>query len=179
MIPFRMDSVVHFEEGGTVITALIMELNKPSRNGRVYTWDSNFAESFIGKPVHLGTKCKGKICGIHDIAKKTEIGKIESVKRLGNQVIAKIRVTSRKLVDEIKSGTKFFFSVKGIGSALKKLANGASKILNPMIHSLQIFRENIAGFKSTKILGFSESVLYVEEPDITIRGNIKRVILEL
>ena len=172
---FQLLSPIRFEE--SVVEALILELGKASRNGMIYTWDESFAKSFVGKSVYYGLKCEGNICGLHDTAKSAKVGTIESIRRVGNKVIARLNIFKESLLQEIKNGVKFYFSVsgKGLGQTLK---DGTTKLIGGVLKSLQIFKENLAGFRTTKVLGFSESVLYIREDeqyDIIIGKGIKEI----
>lgn len=158
-----------------VIEATVMELEKPSTppNNRIYQFEegSQIAKSLVGKPVYYGVDMFGK----HEnpLVKKNSIkepvGFVESAIVVGNKIRAIIKIISSSIIECLKSGTKYLFSVGGnaIGETIKKIGERVVHVLHgARCNHLQIVDVGtIVGFpnaKMEKLIEIQETVMICE-----------------
>lgn len=157
-----------------IVSATFLELDKPSINGRIYRFAeaSDIASSMIGKPVYYDINWQGK----HKLDKPA-IGKIVDAKVIGKRIKGIIKVTAPKIIERLKSGFKFLFSVGGVAQKERFLGkiNSAGKrireLIGTVVQHLQLipsgknfFGQSKVGFESAKmerVLEIQESAMYV------------------
>lgn len=164
---------IEFEETdkGAIIVATVLELEKSSANNRLYKIDEGeqIALSLEGKPVYYGID---PTTGRHDNpimrerSKATPVGFVETAKVLGNRIKAVIRILNQSLVQKLKSGKKFLFSVGGhaISETLKNIGGKIVHVLEgAKCNHLQIVDSNVSvGFPNAeleKVLEINETVM--------------------
>ena len=181
---FIISKDVIFEETvekGARIQATVMELDKPSQgNNRVYQMDEGdeIAKSLKGKPVYHGITAWYK----HDnpitspeSPKKEPVGFVEKAWVVGNKIKAFIKITSQGLIETLKQGVKYLFSVGGVALAetIKKIGNKIIHILHgARCNHLQILDTGVAvGFPSAKmdkLIEINETVMFFNrKPNIS------------
>lgn len=159
---------------GARIEATVMELEKVSQNGNVYQIEEGpaIAKSLVGKNVYYGTDPLGK----HDnpITKKKEsnnepIGIIESAKVVGKKIKAIIRVINQGMIEALRQGVKYLFSVGGtaISETIKKIKGKLVHVLHgAKCNHLQIVEMGTpVGFpnaKMEKLIEINETVMVCE-----------------
>ena len=149
----------------------VMELDKTSRNNRFYTIEEgeSIVEKLKGKPVYYGTDSLGR----HDNplknpkSKNEPIGIIESARIIGNKIKAVIKITKKSLIDKIRNGVKFWFSIGG-----NAISEAVRKVKGKLVHFLKGINPNHIqmvdvgtpiGFKNAKldkVLEVNETVLF-------------------
>lgn len=157
------DIEVSFEETAGKTSALIkivaVELNKTSQNNppteyRIEEGDT-IAASLIGSPVYFGTNIFGK----HDRT-DISIGKVERTENIGDKIWAWVRITREDLVQRLKNGAKFLFSVGGQASfaeAVKKAGKTVLRMIGAKCNHLQMVDVGTkVGFPSAKMLELVE-----------------------
>ena len=161
------------DKTGARILATVMELEKVSGNGNVYRFSEAKAicKSLEGVKVYYGTD----MFGMHDnplVNKKSKnkpVGIVESAKQFGNKIKAIIRITETKLINMLKRGRQFLFSVGGSAkSAVQKTYSKLTDKIISVLHGAKINHLQMAdantpvGFPSAKIekiLSINETVL--------------------
>jgi len=148
-----------------------LELDKPSINGRIYAFSEGdeIAESMVDKPVYYDLDWKGK----HRLDEEP-VGKILVAKRIGKKIKAILGITDLKVIDKLRKGLKFLFSVGGHAKTFKVISTGkriVEKLYGTVVQHLQmipdgknIFGKSKVGFpeaKMEKLIEIRESVLYV------------------
>ncbi len=162
-------------EKGAILEATVMELNKPSvGNNRVYKIEEGeeIAESLKGKPVYYGVTAWYK----HDNpitspeSKKDPVGFVKKAWLIGDKIKAKIRIVSQGLIETLKQGVKYLFSVGGIALAetVKKIGDKIIHILHgAQCNHLQIVDMGTSvGFpnaKMEKLIEINETVMQSNE----------------
>lgn len=152
-----------------LVSGVVMVLGVPSTNGRVYRFSEakELCRSLLLKDVYFGTDWKGA----HDISQKP-IGRVESASlRSDNKISAIIKVTSRKLINRLRMGERFLFSIMGDASkAIEKILNTGRKVrelINAKISSVQMLEYGTnVGFPDARMdeqISIQETVLFVDE----------------
>lgn len=157
----------------------VMELDKTSRNNRFYTIEegASIIKKLKGKPVYYGTDKFGR----HDNplknpkSKQKPIGFIESARIIGNKIKAVIKITKKTLVDKIRKGVKFWFSVGG-----NALSEVVKKVKGKLVHFLKGINPNHIqmvdvgtpiGFKDAKldkVLEINETVFFCSSGKVKV-----------
>ena len=152
------------------VSGTIMMLNEPSMSGNYYSISEseNIMKSCSGIPIFEGV---GKF-GEHSY-EKAPIGFLIGVKKMGHRIYGVARITNRALVQKLKAGLRYLFSVQG--SALYqetiKIKNKIVRSLHDIrINSLQIvpFGTNV-GFPSAsldRLISIQETVMLDSRKDI-------------
>lgn len=167
------------DKKGARIEVTAMELDKASvGNNRVYKIEEGdvIAESLTKQPVYYGTTPWLK----HDNpiatpkSKKEPVGFVERAWRFGKKIKAIVRITAQSLIESLKQGTKYLFSVGGVALA-ETVKNLGGKILH-ILHGarcnhLQIVDLSTSvGFpnaKMDKLIEINETVMFVDrKPNI-------------
>jgi hypothetical protein len=170
---------VAFQESdikGALIEATVLELEKESegRAHNVYRLDEGpaIAESLVGLPVYYGVD----IFRRHDNPfvsgrDKDPVGIVEAARVVGNKIKATIRITAEALIEKLKKGAKYLFSVGGIA-----VSETAKKVGDKIIHvlhgarcnHLQIVDANVpVGFPNAKI----ERLIKIDETVMICEGD--------
>lgn len=172
---------VEFQESdvkGALVEATVMELEKVSNNKRVYVIEDGpeIAKSLIGKDVYYGTDWRGKhenplVEGKED-SKATPVGFIESAKVVGKKIKAKIRITAQGMIEALKQGVKYLFSVggKAISETIKKIGDKIVHILHgARCNHLQMVDVGTpVGFPSAKM----EKLIEINETVMICEGGL-------
>jgi|GEM_PF-4651763 len=162
---------IEFQESsvrGALVLATVMELDKISGNGRVYRIEEaqKIAMTLDDVPVFYGSNWMGR----H--TKGEPVGYVESGFVEGNKIKAKIRITASNLIDKLKKGIKFLFSVGGnaIQETIKKIAGKTIHILHgAMVNHLQILDLGTpVGFPDAKI----EKLIEINETVMICEGGL-------
>jgi len=164
-------------EKGARIEATVMELEKISENGNVYQIEEGpaIAKSLVGKNVYYGTDVFGK----HDnpITKKKEsknepVGIVESAKVVGKKIKAIIRIVNQGMIQALRQGVKYLFSVGGnaISETIKKIKDKLIHILHgAKCNHLQIVEMGTpVGFPSAKM----EKLIEINETVMVCEGGL-------
>jgi len=169
---------VEFQESdikGALVEATAMELNKVSGSGNVYQIDEGpeIAKSLIGKSVFYGTDWKNQhenplIKGKED-SKAKPVGFVETAKVVGNKIKVKIRITAQSMIEALKQGVKYLFSVggKAISETIKEIAGKFVHILHGARcnHLQMLDLGTTVGFpnaKMEKLIEINETVMICE-----------------
>lgn len=170
---------VEFEETlekGARILATIMELEKPSRNNRLYkiTEGEQIANSLKGKPVYYGTDAFGR----HDNpfknkkSKNEPVGFVEVARVVGNKIKGVIRIFNNKMITALRKGVKYLFSVGGnaISETIKKIKGKLIHILTgARCNHLQIIDMGTpVGFPDAKM----EKLIEIQETVMICSGGV-------
>jgi len=173
---FFVSSEVTFEETtskGARLVATVMELEKASMNGRWYRIEEaeSIAKSLEGKPVYYGVDPMGR----HDNplmkknSKRKPVGFVETAKVVGNKIKAVIKIVDYGIIETLKRGVKYLFSVGGnaISEVIKKIKGKIVHIMKgARCNHLQILDANTpVGFpnaKQEKLIEINETVLVCE-----------------
>jgi hypothetical protein len=182
---------VSFQESdikGALIEATVLELEKASEGPahNVYRLDEGpaIAETLVGLPVYYGVDVFRR----HDNplvtgTDKEPVGIVESARVVGNKIKAVVRITAQNLVEKLKKGAKYLFSVGGIAisETTKKIGDKIVHVLlGAICNHLQIVDANIpVGFPNAKIerlIGINETVMICEgdqcnDMDVSIKGE--------
>lgn len=182
---FFVTKEVTFEETKStdkyaIIEATVMELEKPSEGNefkpsRVYQFEEGeeIAKSLIGKPVFYGTNPIGK----HDNplvtgSKKEPVGIVEFAEVVGKKIKAKIKIISQSIIETLKRGTKYLFSVGGnaVTETIKKIGEKVIHILSgAKCNHLQIVDIGTpVGFPDAKM----EKLVEIQETVMICEGEI-------
>lgn len=171
---FIISKEVEFSESagkGARIEATVMELDKPSGNNKLYRMDEGetIAKSLKNKPVFYGATSKGKHANpIIGTGSNDPVGIVERAWVIGNKIKAIVKITAQSLIETLKRGVKYLFSVGGVALAetIKNIGNRAIHVLHGVTcNHLQIFNfgEAIAGFpnaKMEKLIEINETVMF-------------------
>lgn len=176
---FFVSSELEFEESvgdkGARIVATVMELEKVSGNNKLYKIEEGeqIAKSLAGVPVYYGTDWMGK----HDNPIKDPksnndpVGFVEIAKVVGNKIKATIKITAHNIIDTLKQGVKYLFSVGGnaISETIKHIGEKIVHILHgARCNHLQIVPFGTpVGFPSAKL----EKVLEINETVMLLQGD--------
>lgn len=182
------------KEKGARILATVMELEKPSKNNRLYQFEEGKAivRSLKGKPVYYGTDVFGRHCNplkknaSQECKVRPPVGFVETAKLVGKKIKAIIRIYDNKIIQALKNGIKFMFSVGGnaISETLKKIGGKIIRVLSgAKCNHLQIVDKGVpVGFQSAKmekLIEINETVtLFADEEKIPKPKKKKSVIIE-
>lgn len=173
------------EEKFIRIKATFLELDKPSIGSiskipKIYRFEeaTKIADSLIGKPVYYGTNWAGAHTDKH------EIGFVETAKKIGKRIKGTVKVWitegTSAIIESLKSGSKFLFSVGGVaqfGKLIKKGGQHIQKLYNALCTHLQMVPSGTkVGFpnaKLEKIVEIQETVMVCEDDVCSILGDIK------
>jgi hypothetical protein len=182
---------VSFQESdikGALIEATVLELEKESEGPahNVYKLDEGdaIAESLVGVPVYYGVDLFRR----HDNplvtgTEKEPVGIVEAARVVGNKIKATIRITAQNLVEKLRKGAKYLFSVGGIAisETTKKVGDKIVHVLlGAICNHLQIVDANVpVGFPNAKVerlIGINETVLVCEgegcgDAEVSIEGE--------
>jgi len=159
-----------------IIEATVLELEKISGNNKVYLIEEGeeIAESLVGKPVFYGTDPFNK----HDNpltkpdSEREPVGIVESARVVGNKIKAVIKIISESIVETLKHGTKYLFSVGGnaIRETVRKVGEKMVHVLHgAKCNHLQILDVGTkVGFPDAKI----EKVLEIQETVMICEGGV-------
>jgi hypothetical protein len=182
---FFVTKEVTFEETKStdkyaIIEATVMELEKPSEGGgvkksRIYQFEEGeaIAKSLIGKPVYYGTNP----FGLHDnplvTGKKVDpVGIVEFAEVVGKKIKAKIKIISASIIETLKQGTKYLFSVGGnaVKETIKKIGDKIIHVLSgARCNHLQIVDVGTpVGFPNAKM----EKLIEIQETIMTCEGGV-------
>lgn len=173
-------NVISFEETevkGARIEATVMELNKVSEgNNRVYEIEegNDIAKSLIGKDVYHGTNAIRQHDNpiIDPSSKKEPVGVVEKAWVIGNKIKAIIRIFHQGMVETLKQGVKYLFSVGGnaISETIKQVGEKIIHILHgAKCNHLQILDMGTPiGFPSAKM----EKLIEINETVMMCEGNL-------
>lgn len=146
---FKFDESVNSR---AVVSGTLMELSTPSLSGNFYSMEEseNITSSFRGVPIYEGV---GKFN--EHIYDRPPVGFVVGVKRLGRGVYGVCSISNRKLIEKLKAGVKFLFSVAGnaLYSETIKIGNKLVRSLHDIrINSLQIVPSGVkVGFPSAQL----------------------------
>lgn len=168
---------VEFEETvkGAKLIATVMELEKISKNGRLYRIEEaeSIAKSLIGKDVYYGVDTWGRHCNPllrkeGSCSKAEPVGIVESAKVLGNKIKAVINIIDEGIIQALRGGVKYLFSVGGnaVSETIKKIGNKLIHVLKgAKCNHLQMLDSGTPiGFpnaKMEKLIEINETVMVV------------------
>jgi len=178
------------EKKGARIEATVMELEKVSANGNVYRIDEGkkIAKSLVGKNVYYGTDAFGKHENpiTKDGSDGEPVGIVESAKVVVNKIKAVIRIINQGLIEALKQGVKYLFSVGGsaISETIKKIKGKIVHILHgARCNHLQILDMGTpVGFKNAKmdkLIEINETVMVCEGGLCGCKPKKKKRILKI
>lgn len=168
---------VKFQESspkGALIEATVLELEKESEGPmhNVYEIEDGpaIAKSLIGKEVYYGVdpflRHENPFVSGKD---KEPVGVVETAKVVGNRIKATIRIIAESLIETLKRGTKYLFSVGGIAisETVKKVGDKIIHVLHgARCNHLQIVDASVpVGFpnaKMEKLIEINETVMVCE-----------------
>lgn len=154
------------DEKGARVLATFMELDTPSTNNRIYRIEEgeSIAKSLIGKPIRFGADWLGR-----HIKQVPQIGIVESAFQEGKKIKGIVRIWEKSIVETLKAGTKYLFSVGGIAKDFKIIQEGKrifTKLIDAICTHLQLLPETTpAGFptaKMHKVIEINESCMICE-----------------
>lgn len=167
-------------EKGAILEATVMELQKVSGNGNVYRIEEakSIAKSLVGKDVYYGTDVFGK----HDNpitkkkeSKKTPVGIVQSAWVILNKIKAKIRIVNVGMIEALRSGVRYLFSVGGnaVSETLKKIKGKMVHVLHGVkCNHLQILDKGTPiGFPNAKM----EKLIEINETVMICEGGVCKV----
>lgn len=171
---FFITNDIEFQEAKgkkwATVFGTFMELDKPSTNGRMYRFEEGeeIAESLIGKVVKYGANWLGK-----HVLTNPVIGKVTKAWQEGRKIKGIVKFTNGEIIDKLKKGAKFLFSVGGVAQFGEKVKMGArmvTKLYNAICTHLQLLPNNPrgAGFpnaKMHKVIEINESVMLTDPVD--------------
>lgn len=163
---------------GARVLATLMELDKPSQNGRIYRFieGAKIATSLVGRTIKFGANWLGKHVMNTDV-----IGKVEKTWQEGNKIKGIVLIWAKNFVDRIKAGEKFLFSVGGVAKFAEVIQIGKklfTKLHDAVCTHLQMLPNNPsgAGFPSAKmekVIEINESVLFTNDIQVCHAGICK------
>lgn len=160
---------IQFQESSAksaIIEATVLELNKISEQGTEYRISdgARIAKSLIGKNVFYGVNPE---TGRH--RKGQPVGIIENAWQIGRRIKAEITIFNETLIEKLKRGIKFRFSVGGICEfieVVKKAGRIVKRMVDAVCSHLQILDPTVrVGFPNAeveRILKFNESILLID-----------------
>jgi hypothetical protein len=159
-----------------IIEATVMELDKISEgNNRVYQFEEGdeIAKSLIGKPVYYGANWKGQHENPLVSGKNVDpVGIVEFAEVVGKKIKATIKIISTSLIETLKRGTKYLFSVGGnaIMDTMKKIGEKVIHVLSgARCNHLQIVDvETKVGFPDAKM----EKLIEIQETVMICEGGV-------
>lgn len=170
-----INNSIEFEESestakNALISACVLELNKVSQQNTEYQISEGLriANSLVGRPVYYGIDALGK----H--AKNLVVGVVEKAWKVGNKIKSQIRITDLDLIEKLRQGVTYLFSIGGIADFAESVKRGGrlvKKFVNCVLTHLQILPLGVkVGFKNAKlerVLEINESVLLIDETGLT------------
>lgn len=162
-------------EKGAFIQATVMELEKPSGNQRLYRIEEGeqLAKSLAEKDVYYGTTAFGKHDNpiMNNASKQEPVGKVKKAWLIGNKIKAIIHIFNDGIIETLKQGVKYLFSVGGnaVSESIKKIGNKLIHILHgAKCNHLQILDLGTpVGFpdaKMEKLIEINETVMVFKKP---------------
>lgn len=181
MFEFNILTDITFEETkkkGARILATVMKLDTVSANGRQYKVEEGdkIAASLKGKPVYYGTTKEGKhlnpiACDEEVCQRQEPVGFIEVANVIGKKIKAVMRIFNKNLIEMLKKGVKYWFSVGGnaISETIKKIGKKVIHILHgARCNHLQIVDKGTpVGFPEAKL----EKLIEVQETVMMCRSD--------
>ena len=165
-----VSSEVEFQEAtekGARVLATFMELDTPSSNNRIYRVEegAKIAKSLIGKPIRYGANWIGK-----HLMQVPVIGIVEQAWQEAKKIKGIVRIWEKGIVDTLKNGAKYLFSVGGIADFAEVLQKGKQlfqRLHNAVCTHLQLLPNDPqgAGFPTAKmheVIEINESVMKVQ-----------------
>jgi len=164
-----INNSIEFQEStgrSVLVSACVLELDKVSQQNTEYriSEGNRISRNLVGKNVFYGIDFEGK----H--AKGEPVGFIENAWQTGRRIMAEIRIHNSKLVERIKRGVKFLFSVGGVAQfieVVKKAGRSIRRMVDVAMSHLQLVEPNTqVGFPNAKlerVLEINESILLVDE----------------
>ena len=166
-----------FEDKPVRLLATVMELNKASLNGKVYRIEEGktIAKSLIGNDVYYGVDWAGRHCNPilrkeGKCSKSEPVGTVESTFVEGNKIKATIEILNESLIQALKNGVKFLFSVGGnaVKQIVKKIGGKLVSVMyGARCNHLQIINPDTkVGFpKATveRLLSINETVMMCKD----------------
>lgn len=173
---FRESTIGKFAK----IWVTLIELDKVSVNGRIYRFEEagRIARSMVGRPIYYDIDWTGK-----HIQNKPPIGEIEKTKVIGRKIKGIVKIICPKIIEKIKQGMKFLFSVGGIAITQKftgKVTEAGKKIrrligtivqhaqMIPFGTGKNILGQSKVGFPSAKM----EKVLEIQESTLVVEPHV-------
>jgi hypothetical protein len=178
---FVTSDVVLFEETkekGALVECTMLELDKTSEQGTEYRFEEadSIAESLVGKPIFYGTNWKGK----HDRT-RPDVGKVIKTWLKGKRIKGLVRIIAKPLIERLKAGVKFLFSVGGVADfaeSVKKAGRTIRRMINAVCTHLQIVDAGTkVGFPSAKmerLVEINETLILCEDGTCSILKSIKK-----
>jgi hypothetical protein len=167
---FFVTSEVEFQEAtekGARVLATFMELDTPSSNNRIYRIEEakTIAKSLIGKPIRYGYNWLGK-----HLKEVPVIGIVEQAWQEAKKIKGIVRIWEKGVVDTLKAGAKYLFSVGGVAEFSEVIQKGKQlfqRLHNALCTHLQLLPNDPdrAGFPTAKmheIIEINESVMKVQ-----------------
>ena len=165
-----VSSEVEFQEAtekGARVLGTFMELDTPSSNSRIYRVEegAKIAKSLIGKLIRYGADWIGK-----HLKEVPTIGIVEQAWQEAKKIKGIVRIWDKGIINALKNGTKYLFSVGGIAEFSEVVQKG--KQLFQILHNavcthLQLLPNDPqgAGFPTAKmheVIEINESVMKVQ-----------------
>lgn len=165
-------------------SATFLELDKPSigsksKMPKIYRFEegNKIAKSLIGKPVYYGTDWAGRHID------KYEIGVIEKAVKLGRKIkgVVKVWITdqSMAIIESLKKGGKFLFSVGGVarfGELIEKAGKKIQKLYDAICTHLQMVPSGTSvGFPNAKL----EEIIEIQETVMVCEGDVCSILKEI
>lgn len=188
---FVISRDIVFEETadkGARIEATVMELDKPSEgNHRVYKIEEGeeLAKSLANKPLYHGVNAWYKHDNpiIDPNSSKEPVGFVEKAWVVGNKIKAFVKITSQGLIESLKRGVKFLFSVGGtaISETVKKIGDAIVHVLHgAKCNHLQILdmgtRVGFPNAKMEKLIEINETVMFFNRNPNIMENTIFEVV---
>lgn len=171
---FFITTECEFQEAtkkGARVLATFMELDTPSQNGRIYRFveGKEIAKSLIGRTIRYGADWLGK-----HLTNVPIIGKVETAFREGKKIKGVVHIWNKNIIEKLKAGVKFLFSVGGVAQFTKAVKKGKqifTTLYNAVCTHLQLLPNNPkgAGFPTAKI----HKILEINESYILTDDNLK------
>lgn len=174
--------LIEFDEAkpkkGARILATFMELDTPSANNRIYRFveGKRIAQSLVGKFIRYGANWLGK-----HFKKVPKIGVVEEAYQKGKKIMGIVRIWDQGIIETLKQGTKYLFSVGGVadfGKMVKKGKKYFTKLFHALCTHLQLLPNDPegAGFPSAKmhkIIEINESVMLTQTVNVCDKFGCK------
>lgn len=167
-----ISSEVVFQETtakGARLEVTMLELNKPSDQNTEYCIEEGdvIAESLVGDPIFYGTNWKNQHKNDGE-----PIGIVESAKKIGNKIKGIINIWAPELINIIKRGGKFLFSIGGVAKFAELIEKGGKKVMR-MIgaicnHLQMVPLGTKVGFPNAKVervIEINETVMFISEEE--------------
>jgi len=166
------------------VSATFLELDKPSvgsevKTPKIYRFEEGkkIAESLVGKPVYYGTDWAGRHTD------KNKIGVIEKAVKLGKKIKGIVKVwindKSMAIVESLKKGGKFLFSVGGVarfGELIEKAGKTIQKLFDAVCTHLQMVPSGTSvGFPNAKL----EEIVEIQETVMVCEGDVCSILKEI